>query len=100
MNEIIYYFENTILKTIFIICPAGLVKSWNFILVLISLTVYRKTWNEVDLSSYLIEITSKILAKTDEVTGEGHFIDYASLYEYLSKVTFYFLHQYINIHLF
>ena len=40
-------------------------------LVLISLTVYRKMWNKVELSSYQIEITSKILAKPDEVTGEG-----------------------------
>jgi len=33
-------------------------------------------WNEEELSSYLIEITSSILAKKDDVTGEGHVVDY------------------------
>jgi len=33
-------------------------------------------WNEGELSSYLIEITAKILAKPDDVTGKGHVIDY------------------------
>eukprot|EP00565_Helicotheca_tamesis_P008626 CAMPEP_0185730754 /NCGR_PEP_ID=MMETSP1171-20130828/10902_1 /TAXON_ID=374046 /ORGANISM="Helicotheca tamensis, Strain CCMP826" /LENGTH=470 /DNA_ID=CAMNT_0028399877 /DNA_START=95 /DNA_END=1507 /DNA_ORIENTATION=+ len=33
-------------------------------------------WNEGDLSSYLIEITAKILAKKDDVTGEGYVVDY------------------------
>eukprot|EP00957_Ditylum_brightwellii_P205184 15342695-Ditylum_brightwellii.AAC.1 len=33
-------------------------------------------WNEGDLDSYLIEITSKILAKKDDVTGKGHVVDY------------------------
>lgn len=33
-------------------------------------------WNEGELSSYLIEITAKILAKQDDVTGKGHVVDY------------------------
>mmetsp|Transcript_12586 Transcript_12586/g.14773 ORF Transcript_12586/g.14773 Transcript_12586/m.14773 type:complete len:495 (+) Transcript_12586:112-1596(+) len=33
-------------------------------------------WNEGELSSYLIEITATILAKTDDVTGQGHVVDY------------------------
>lgn len=33
-------------------------------------------WNEGPLASYLIEITAKILAKPDDVTGEGYVIDY------------------------
>merc|ERR1719410_2358439 len=34
------------------------------------------TWNQGVLESYLIEITSKIIAKPDDVTGEGYVIDY------------------------
>jgi 6-phosphogluconate dehydrogenase len=33
-------------------------------------------WNGGELESYLIEITSKILSKRDELTGEGHVVDY------------------------
>ena len=33
-------------------------------------------WNTTELDSYLIEITSKILAKKDEVSGEGYVVDY------------------------
>jgi len=33
-------------------------------------------WNKTELDSYLIEITSKILAKKDELTGEGYVVDY------------------------
>lgn len=33
-------------------------------------------WNDGDLSSYLIEITAKILAKEDDVTGTGYVLDY------------------------
>eukprot|EP00957_Ditylum_brightwellii_P062185 4719179-Ditylum_brightwellii.AAC.1 len=33
-------------------------------------------WNEGELSSYLIEITAKILAKKDDLTGEGYVVDY------------------------
>jgi len=33
-------------------------------------------WNEGELESYLIEITAKILAKEDDITGEGHVVDY------------------------
>ena len=33
-------------------------------------------WNEGILDSYLIEITYKILAKPDDVTGEGYVVDY------------------------
>jgi len=33
-------------------------------------------WNSTELESYLIEITSKILAKKDDVTGEGYVVDY------------------------
>lgn len=33
-------------------------------------------WNEGPLASYLIEITAKILAKPDDVTGEGYVVDY------------------------
>merc|ERR1711983_72465 len=33
------------------------------------------SWNEGPLSSYLIEITAKILEKPDDVTGEGYVID-------------------------
>mmetsp|Transcript_16338 Transcript_16338/g.23267 ORF Transcript_16338/g.23267 Transcript_16338/m.23267 type:complete len:495 (+) Transcript_16338:152-1636(+) len=32
-------------------------------------------WNEGELSSYLIEITAKILAKADDVTSEGYVVD-------------------------
>lgn len=35
-------------------------------------------WNDGDLSSYLIEITAKILAKEDDVTGKGYVVDYVS----------------------
>lgn len=33
-------------------------------------------WNDGDLSSYLIEITAKILAKEDDVTGSGYVVDF------------------------
>jgi len=33
-------------------------------------------WNKIELSSYLIEITSKILRKKDDETGEGYVVDY------------------------
>lgn len=33
-------------------------------------------WNKTELDCYLIEITAKILAKKDDVTNEGHVIDY------------------------
>eukprot|EP00590_Aulacoseira_subarctica_P006959 CAMPEP_0172419652 /NCGR_PEP_ID=MMETSP1064-20121228/6046_1 /TAXON_ID=202472 /ORGANISM="Aulacoseira subarctica , Strain CCAP 1002/5" /LENGTH=467 /DNA_ID=CAMNT_0013159215 /DNA_START=187 /DNA_END=1590 /DNA_ORIENTATION=- len=33
-------------------------------------------WNEGELSSYLIEITSKILAKKDDITSKGEVVDY------------------------
>jgi 6-phosphogluconate dehydrogenase len=33
-------------------------------------------WNEGELSSYLIEITTKILRKKDDKTGEGFVVDY------------------------
>merc|ERR1740136_165528 len=33
-------------------------------------------WNDGELSSYLIEITAKILGKTDDITGEGYVVDY------------------------
>jgi 6-phosphogluconate dehydrogenase len=33
-------------------------------------------WNEGELSSYLIEITAKIVGKEDDVTGQGYVIDY------------------------
>ncbi|KAL3823732.1 hypothetical protein ACHAXA_004825 [Cyclostephanos tholiformis] len=33
-------------------------------------------WNGSELESYLIEITSKILSKRDDLTGEGHVVDY------------------------
>lgn len=33
-------------------------------------------WNTTELDSYLIEITGKILAKKDDVTGKGHVVDY------------------------
>jgi len=33
-------------------------------------------WNEGILSSYLIEITAKILDRKDDVTGEGYVVDY------------------------
>jgi 6-phosphogluconate dehydrogenase len=33
-------------------------------------------WNKGELDSYLIEITSKILRKTDDVTGIGQVVDY------------------------
>jgi 6-phosphogluconate dehydrogenase len=36
-------------------------------------------WNDGDLSSYLIEITAKILGKEDDVTGSGYVVDYVSL---------------------
>jgi len=35
-------------------------------------------WNEGELASYLIEITSKILAKKDDITGKGEVVDYVS----------------------
>jgi len=37
-------------------------------------------WNDGALSSYLIEITAKILNKADDVTGKGYVIDYVSLF--------------------
>jgi 6-phosphogluconate dehydrogenase len=33
-------------------------------------------WNKGELSSYLLEITSTILRKKDDVTGEGYVLDY------------------------
>lgn len=33
-------------------------------------------WNDGELSSYLIEITAKILAKEDDITGKGYVVDY------------------------
>lgn len=33
-------------------------------------------WNKGELNSFLIEITYKILAKKDELTGKGHVVDY------------------------
>lgn len=33
-------------------------------------------WNKSELDSYLIEITSQILAKQDDETNEGHVVDY------------------------
>lgn len=33
-------------------------------------------WNKGELNSYLIEITAKILKKKDDLTGEGHVVDY------------------------
>jgi 6-phosphogluconate dehydrogenase len=33
-------------------------------------------WNDGKLSSYLIEITAKILQKEDDVTGKGYVVDY------------------------
>lgn len=33
-------------------------------------------WNDGPLSSYLIEITAKILNKSDDVTGKGYVVDY------------------------
>ena len=33
-------------------------------------------WNKTELESYLIEITSKILAKKDDVTNDGYVVDY------------------------
>lgn len=35
-------------------------------------------WNDGELSSYLIEITSKILAKKDDITSKGEVVDYVS----------------------
>lgn len=32
-------------------------------------------WNKTELSSYLIEITAKILRKKDDVTGKGYVVD-------------------------
>jgi len=32
-------------------------------------------WNKGELESYLIEITAKVLGKTDDVTGEGQVVD-------------------------
>lgn len=34
------------------------------------------SWNEGDLSSYLMEITSKIIEQPDDITGEGYLIDF------------------------
>jgi len=33
-------------------------------------------WNEGELSSYLIEITAKILSKPDDITGKNYVVDY------------------------
>ena len=33
-------------------------------------------WNKGELESYLIEITSKVLSKKDDVTNKGHVVDY------------------------
>ena len=35
-------------------------------------------WNEGELSSYLIEITAKILSKPDDITGKNYVVDYVS----------------------
>ena len=45
-------------------------------------------WNDGELSSYLIEITGKILNKTDDVTGKGYVVDYVSYLHFslLSKM--------------
>ena len=32
-------------------------------------------WNKTELNSYLIEITSKILAKKDDLTDDGYVVD-------------------------
>jgi 6-phosphogluconate dehydrogenase len=38
-------------------------------------TLFDK-WNTTELESYLIEITSKILSRKDDITGEGYVVDY------------------------
>lgn len=35
-----------------------------------------KKWNKTELESYLIEITATILARKDDLTGEGYVMDY------------------------
>jgi 6-phosphogluconate dehydrogenase len=35
-----------------------------------------ESWNKRELSSYLIEITAKILYKKDDITGKGEVVDY------------------------
>jgi len=37
-------------------------------------------WNDGILSSYLIEITAKILERKDDLTDEGYVVDYVSLF--------------------
>ena len=60
-------------------------------------------WNEGVLSSYLIEITAKILNKADDITGKGYVIDYVSLYNIymylfiLSELMHYLSLQFIKI---
>jgi 6-phosphogluconate dehydrogenase len=60
-------------------------------------------WNNGDLSSYLIEITAKILAKEDDVTGKGYVVDYVSQMDrtrFLQNLKSYCIHmftlQFIN----
>lgn len=43
-------------------------------------------WNDGELSSYLIEITSKILAKKDDITSKGEVVDYVSHVETVSGI--------------
>ena len=49
-------------------------------------------WNEDIFSSYLIEITAKILDRKDDVTGEGYVVDYVS---YFVNLQGYFFSLYI-----
>jgi 6-phosphogluconate dehydrogenase len=35
-----------------------------------------ETWNKTELESYLIEITTKILNRKDDLTGDGYVVDY------------------------
>jgi 6-phosphogluconate dehydrogenase len=44
-------------------------------------------WNDGELSSYLIEITSKILAKKDDITSKGEVVDYVSHVENCVRYT-------------
>ena len=45
-------------------------------------------WNDGALSSYLIEITAKIMNKADDQTGKGYVIDYVSFYASCMNVHF------------
>lgn len=52
-----------VLRTVVALAPSDMAKIFH-------------RWNQGELSSYLIEITAKILDRKDDITGQGHVVDY------------------------